>query len=91
MDLVSDTHDGIPLDPELKNEIERLAEREGRSVSELVRAALRAYEEDRTEWLRALDEGIEAAESGRVVDDDKVDAWLASWGTDDELEPPTCD
>ena len=33
-------------------------------------------------------EALEDIESGRVVGGDEVMAWLASWGKDDELEPP---
>ncbi len=37
-----------------------------------------------------LDAEAEAAyAAGRVVPHDKVRAWLASWGTDDELPCPT--
>lgn len=31
---------------------------------------------------------LKSANSGTVVSSDKVHAWLASWGRDDELSPP---
>lgn len=76
---------------DVKAKLESLAATTGRTPAEVMAEALDAYAHERTEWLRALDEGVRAADEGRVVDGDKVDAWLSSWGTDDELDPPTCD
>ncbi|MCI5142354.1 MAG: CopG family transcriptional regulator [Candidatus Electrothrix sp. ATG1] len=33
-------------------------------------------------------EALEDIESGRVVAGEEVISWLASWGDEDELEPP---
>jgi predicted transcriptional regulator len=47
---------------------------------------------DLNEWqVKAINEGIKSADAGRVVEHDKVDAWLATWGTDKETEPPACE
>lgn len=45
---------------------------------------MRARQQD----LEAIAEGLADARSGRFVDHRKVKAWLRSWGTDNELEPP---
>jgi predicted transcriptional regulator len=43
------------------------------------------------EWqLAAIDEGIRAADAGRVVAHDDVEAWVRSWGRPDELPMPKC-
>ena len=34
-------------------------------------------------------EASEALKTGRVVGHDKIKAWLRSWGTPNELPPPT--
>jgi prevent-host-death family protein len=49
-----------------------------------------AFEElrERQRVLEAVAEGIADAEAGRVFDNKPVYAWLKSWGTDAELEPP---
>ena len=33
-------------------------------------------------------QGLESIAAGRVVDEDKVHAWIESWGTENELPPP---
>jgi hypothetical protein len=37
----------------------------------------------------AIEEGLRAAEEGRVVDHERVVEWVESWGTDNELPMPT--
>lgn len=46
-----------------------------------------AREALRQDTLKAWDE-FQA--TGRHVTAQEVDAWLASWGSDDELPPPEC-
>jgi predicted transcriptional regulator len=44
------------------------------------------------QWqLAAIDEGISAADAGRVVAHEDVVAWVQSWGRPDELPMPKCD
>lgn len=38
----------------------------------------------------AIEEGIKAADEGRVVDHEEVAAWVQSWGRSDELAMPKC-
>jgi|WetSurMetagenome_2_1015567.scaffolds.fasta_scaffold744569_2 prevent-host-death family protein len=40
------------------------------------------------EYLQAVASGLADAVSGQVVDHSRVAEWLASWGTDEEREPP---
>jgi prevent-host-death family protein len=49
-----------------------------------------AFEEIRTRQheLEAIAVGLADARAGRFVDHRKVKAWLGSWGTDSELDPP---
>ncbi len=35
-------------------------------------------------------EGLADIEAGRVVPHSEVKAWLESWGTENELPPPSC-
>jgi predicted transcriptional regulator len=43
------------------------------------------------EWqLAAIDEGLRAADAGRVVAHEDVVAWVQSWGSPDELPMPKC-
>ena len=45
---------------------------------------IRARQQD----LEAIAQGLADARAGRFIDHRKVKAWLQSWGTEDELEPP---
>lgn len=45
---------------------------------------IRAQQQD----LEAIALGLADAKAGRFVDHGKVKAWLRSWGTDEEVEPP---
>ena len=49
-----------------------------------------AYDElrARQEFLEAVAAGLADAVAGRVIEHEKVAKWLATWGTDDEIEPP---
>jgi predicted transcriptional regulator len=78
----------ISLDDASNQALQELAQREGRSVDELLQTAVSAFLE-RRKYLAAIDEGLADAKAGRVIDGDRVDAWLESWGTDNELDPPT--
>ena len=44
------------------------------------------------EWRRAaIDEGVGAADEGRVASHEDVTAWVRSWGQPGELAAPKCD
>lgn len=71
--------------------LEQLARAVSRSKNWLAQEALRAFL-DLQEWqLRAIEKGVADADAGRLVDHEGVAAWLESWGSDQELPPPTCD
>ena len=40
--------------------------------------------------VAAVQEGIEAANAGRLVPYEATRRWLLSWGTEAELPPPSC-
>ncbi len=73
------------LPPEMAVQVDRLAEREGRSRSELVREALRRYIDD-AEWRRLLaygerrarDLGIGPEDVERLVDEYRAESGAAS-------------
>ncbi len=44
--------------------------------------------EERSAKRRAIAEGRADVAAGRVISEEKMDAWLESWGTDNELAPP---
>ncbi len=44
--------------------------------------------QEQQRYLEAVAAGLADAETGRLVDHQKVVKWLTSWGTNNELEPP---
>ena len=77
----------IEVSTDVKEQLEHVAARGARTVDDLLRKLL-AHEHDH----RALiEEGLADAAAGRVVSHEKVAAWLDSWGSDDEMDPPPCD
>jgi len=78
----------VRVDKGTRDRLEKLAKATARSRSYLAAEAVRAFVE-MNEWqIRAIRDGVDAADDGRLVPHKKVDAWLASWGQDDEREPP---
>ena len=79
---------GIVLAEDVQARVERHALERAQDVSEYVNARLReifGFDDEVREKVRRGREDIAA---GRIIDDDKVDAWLESWGKDGELDPP---
>ncbi|MEA3468100.1 MAG: type II toxin-antitoxin system RelB/DinJ family antitoxin [Thermodesulfobacteriota bacterium] len=75
----------------LKQDFEAAAEARHLSLSNAMRMLMSQYVEQEKELSRRREETLEAIEdieSGRIVDGDEVMAWLASWGSEAELDPP---
>ena len=73
---------------QVKRRLERLARATERTASWLAADALAAYV-DLHDWqVAAIEEGVADAEAGRVVEDERVAAWLASWGTRKKRHAP---
>ena len=62
------------------------------SMGNLINQAVREYVDrkqlDAKRWTETL-EAIESVKTGQVVDEESVHAWMESWGTENELPPPT--
>jgi len=84
----------VKLDPKLKDRLDRLASTRRRSAHWMMREAIRQYverEEARESFRReALESWREHRETGRHLTLDEADAWLDTWGTEDEAEAPGC-
>jgi predicted transcriptional regulator len=76
----------IQIPDDVDAALERKAKASGRSVIEVLSALVREDEERE----RAVDEGRADVAAGRVVGNDAMKAWFATWGTDDEQDPPAC-
>ena len=81
----------IRMPDDLAERLEQTARLMRRAKGWVINEAVREYverEEQRQQMLRETQEGLDDIEAGRVVDSAAVMAWLESWGTDHELEPP---
>lgn len=84
----------MKLSDELKERVQRLAERRQRSVHWLLHEAIAHHVEDE-EKRDALDRETRQAweeyqATGLHVTAEEVERWLASWGTENEPPPPEC-
>ena len=84
----------IKLDDELTNRVRRLAGLRRRSPHWIMREAIHDYvarEEARESFRQeALASWSAYQEAGRHLTGAEVQAWLNTWGTDTEAEPPEC-
>lgn len=82
----------IRLNSEIEKPLADLTKKLDRSKNYIINQAVKefvarqAMEQDR--WNDTL-EALEDVKNGRVIDGKIVDKWLDSWGSDDELPPPT--
>ncbi len=78
---------------ELEHRLEELSQVTGRTRSFLAIDALRRYL-NQEEWqTQAIKTAVDRADSGeaRYASHESVDAWLESWGSEQEKEPPKCE
>jgi len=81
----------IRLQPEIEKPLEKLATKLDRSKNYLINQAIKEFiarrELDEARWDETL-EALESVKSNKLIEEQNVNEWLASWGTDNELNPP---
>jgi predicted transcriptional regulator len=80
----------IRLQPELNEEVAKIAAALDRPKSWVVEQAVKDYVAAQQWQLAAIDEGLSAADAGRFAKHEDVLEWVRSWGQPDELPPPKC-
>lgn len=81
----------VRISDDMKDDLSKLVESTGETKSFLTNDALRQYLEQKTWQIRAIQETVPEAETASgedFIEHEKVDDWLASWGSEDEMEPP---
>jgi predicted transcriptional regulator len=81
----------IELDSDLDRRLSEVAEVMDQPKTALVEQAVRDFLEVRDWQDAAIDEGLRAAEEGRVFEHDEIVEWVASWDTPNERPMPTRD
>ena len=76
------------LPPDKLEVLERLAKATDRPRSWHIEQALNAYLELQAWQIAYIEEGLGDAEAGRLIPHERVRDWLATWGDDQEGEPP---
>jgi predicted transcriptional regulator len=81
----------VRLRSEIETPLEKLAIKLDRSKNYLINQAITEFIErsnlEEQRWNETL-EAIESVKSGHLIDEDRVNNWLDSWGTDNEVSPP---
>jgi predicted transcriptional regulator len=78
------------LKPDLNDQVAAIASALDRPKSWVIEHAVIDYLAVQTWHLAAIDEGIRAADEGRVVAHEDVVAWVQSWDSPNELPTPEC-
>ena len=82
----------VRLQPEIENSLEKLSKKLDRSKNYLINQAIKEFlarkslEEQR--WDETL-KAIDSVTSGQLIEEKEVNEWLESWGTENEIEPPS--
>ena len=80
----------VRLQSELNEQVTAIAAALDRPKSWIIEQALKDYVALQAWQLAAIDEGIKAADDGRLVAHEDVAAWVKSWSGPDELPTPEC-
>ncbi|MGH7074740.1 MAG: CopG family ribbon-helix-helix protein [Stellaceae bacterium] len=81
----------IRLPETLSAEVNVIAASLDRSKSWVIEQAVREFVNLHHWQLAAIDEGLKAADEGRVVAHEDVAAWVRSWGGPNEQPKPKCE
>lgn len=81
----------IELDDDLDRRLSEVAEVMDQPKAALVEQAVPDFLELRDWQDAAIDEGLRAAEEGRVFEHDEIADWVASWDTPNGRPTPTRD
>ena len=81
----------IRLQDDLEKSLNDAANSLHRSKNWIINQAIREYLERNTNeqqrWQQTV-EALQSASDGKLVGSKKVNEWLQSWGTENELPPP---
>ncbi len=78
----------LRIDAELGERLERLAAETHRTKSYLAVEAIREYVKLQEWQVQGIRDAMAQADAGELVDHEQAEAWLKTWGTKDEREPP---
>ena len=81
----------IRIPEKLKSSLEQISKISHRSQSQIAVKAIAEYVE-KNEWrMKAIGNTKNEADKGVFVSQESINAWLDSWGTENELSAPEAD
>lgn len=80
----------VRLDDQTKKRLDRLAKATARSKSFLVSTAVKGFLEINEWQVQEIKIAVETADrsGAKFIEHEEVAAWLGTWGTNKEKEPP---
>lgn len=78
----------VHLDRALGERLEALARETRRSGPALAAEAIAKYVQAEQTSIEAIKLGLAAADRSDLIPHERIEAWVKSWGTADELPPP---
>ena len=85
------THVTFDLESGLRDALDREAKQSGQSAEYLAQRAIAQFVMAQDHKRKTLDEAFAEADKGVFVSGEAVDAWIASWDTENELPMPEPD
>lgn len=86
--MAAQTARSFTVSAEQAARLELIAHDSRQTPESILGEALDRYFDVRQAQIEHIRRGLEEAERGETVPHEVVERWLASWGTDDELDPP---
>jgi predicted transcriptional regulator len=80
----------VRLPKELAEQLASLAQSTKRTKSFCAVEAIKNYLRQEAWQIEAIEEGLQSADAGRMVNHEDVKSWVTSWDTSREKEPPGC-
>lgn len=80
----------VRLDKSTRKRLDSLARNMKRSKSFLAGEAIESYLEAQEWQLGEIHKSLSELDSGKIVDGEKVEAWLKTWGKKTEKAAPRC-
>lgn len=81
----------IRIRNDLERELNKYTHDKQRSKNWVINEALRIFFESKhfqEQRMQSILKGLDDIQSGNTIDGDAVDAWLASWGNENETQAP---
>lgn len=91
MNTMATTQFSMRLPEDLKNSLQEISKISHRSQSQIATKAIAEYVEKNKWKMEAINKAIKEADKGIFISHEKIDNWLDSWGSENELSSPTPD